>query len=152
MLNRLSQIHDHQSPPPHQQEPSDGIPTGPRPHNNDMVLLGLNSSIDKLKKTAHPIDALRGATLEQSDMRQEDIDRLRAAEPGPRLDVTDKHFVMALRIFLATSNTSHWQATYDAVRSAVIKCYPDDPFLSFHQMKQHVAEQLRVSGVVPMDL
>ena len=30
-------------------------------------------------------------------MRQDDIDRLRAAEPDPRLDVTDKHFIKAFR-------------------------------------------------------
>jgi hypothetical protein len=42
-----------------------------------------------------------------------------------------------------TTNTS--QATYNGVCSAMFKCYPDDPFASFDQMKQHV-EQL--SGVV----
>ena len=78
-------------------------------------------------------------------MRQEDIDRLRAAHPDPCFDVTDKHFIKALRIFLSTTNTS--QATYDGTRSAILNCYPDDPFLSFGQMRRRV-EQL--SGVVPI--
>ena len=78
-------------------------------------------------------------------MNQDDIDRLRAAESDPRLDVTDQHFVKSLHIFLSTTNTS--QATYDAIRSTLIDCYPDDVFLSFGQMKRRV-EQL--SGVVPI--
>jgi hypothetical protein len=107
----------------------------------------MNSPIDELKKTARFINALQNATLEQSNMRQEDIDRLRAAEPDPHLgsDITDRHFVKALRAFLSTTNAS--QATYDTFRSGMIECYPDDPFLSFRQVKRRV-EQL--SGVVPI--
>jgi len=78
-------------------------------------------------------------------MQQEDINRLRAADPDPRLDVTDKHFVKALRAFLSTTNTS--ESTYNAIRSSLLECYPDDPFLSFGQVKRRV-EQL--SGVVPI--
>jgi hypothetical protein len=107
--------------------------------------LGLNSPIDDLKKTTQFIDGLRAATLERSNMQQEDIDRLRAAEPDPRLDVMDKHFIKALRIFLSTTSAS--QATYNAIRSSMLECYPDDPFLSFWQMRKRV-EQL--SGVVPI--
>jgi hypothetical protein len=78
-------------------------------------------------------------------MQQDDIDRLRAAESDPRLNVTDKHFVKALCIFLSTTNAS--EATYNAIRSTLNECYPDDSFLSFGQMKRRV-EQL--SGVVPI--
>ena len=78
-------------------------------------------------------------------MRQEDIEHLRAAEPDPRLDVMDKHFIKSMRIFLSTTNSSC--ATYDALRSSLLDCYSDDPFLSFWQTKQRV-EQL--SGVVPV--
>jgi hypothetical protein len=46
---------------------------GTRPLNDD-VMLGLNSPIDDLKKTAQFIHALQGARLEQSNMEQEDID------------------------------------------------------------------------------
>lgn len=91
------------------------------------------------------IAALRDAKLEQSNMQQDDIERLRAAEPDPFLDITDRHFVKALRTFLSTTNSS--EATYNAIRSAMLLCYPDDPFLSFDQTKRRV-EQL--SGVVPI--
>jgi hypothetical protein len=138
---------DHRSPTPpgtRQHEPLEGISTGPRPRIDDLAL-GLNSPIDELKKTAHFIDALRGATLEQSNMQPEDIERLRAAEPDPRLDVMDNHFVKALNLFLSTTNAS--RTTYDNIRSGMMRCYPDDPFLSFWQVKRRV-EQL--SGVVPI--
>ena len=78
-------------------------------------------------------------------MQQEDIDRLRAADPDPRLDVMDKHFVKALRVFLSTTNTS--QATYNKIHSSMLVCYPDDPFLSFGQVKRRVEH---LSGVVPI--
>jgi hypothetical protein len=66
-------------------------------------------------------------------MEQEDINHLCAADPDPHLDVIDKHFVKALYVFLLTTNTL-W-ATYNAICSSLIKCYPDDPFLSYGQMK-----------------
>jgi len=137
-------VHQPESPPPHQQELSDAsnIPTGPRQLGNDTTL-GLNSPIDELKKTAHFIKALQSATLEESNMQQEDIDRLRAAELEPRIDMTDKHFVKALSIFLSMTNTS--QTTYNAICTALFWCYLGDPFLSFGQMKQRIK---KLSGVV----
>lgn len=107
--------------------------------------MGLSSPINELKKTAQFISALRGATLEQSNMQQNDIDRLRAADADPRLDIMDRHFIKALRVFLSTTNTS--QATYNSIRSSLVECYPDDPFLSYYQVRRRV-EQL--SGVVPI--
>jgi hypothetical protein len=58
-------------PGTHQQpeEPSEGISSGPRLCNNDLVL-GLSSPIDDLKKTAGFIDALRGATVLNGSLRQ----------------------------------------------------------------------------------
>ncbi|KAF8488771.1 hypothetical protein F5888DRAFT_1582418, partial [Russula emetica] len=101
--------------------------------------------IDELKKTAKFIHGLRGATLEQSNMQQDDIDRLRAAEPDPCLDIEDKHFIKSLRGFLSSTGAS--QATYNSWRALLLDCYPDDPFLLFVQMKKRV-EQL--SGIVPI--
>ena len=76
-------------------------------------------------------------------MQQDDIDRLHAAELDPHLDITDKHFVKALYIFLSMTNTS--QAIYNSICSTLNECYLNDSFLSFGQIKQRI-EQL--SGVV----
>jgi len=135
----------HTSPPLHQQDLlEDILPSGSR-SLDDEIHLGLNSTIDDLKKTAHFINALRGATLEESNMQQGDIDHLHAAEPDPCLDITDEHFDKAFGLFMSTTNTS--QANYNAIRSRMLKCYPNDPFLSFDQMKRHVQQ---LSGVVPI--
>jgi len=130
--------------PMHQQESLEDIPADPIPLSND-ISVGLRSTVDELRKTVHFINALHDATLKQSNMQQEDIDRLCAAKPDPCYDVMDKHFLKAFRVFLSTTNAS--QATYDGVRSSMLDCYPDYPFLSFGQMKRHV-EQL--SGTVPI--
>src|SRR5258708_13800640 len=127
----------------YEQEPSDGISTGPQPHDDDLVL-GLDSSINDLKKMACFIDTLQGATLEQSNMRQEDIDRLHMAEPDPCLDVVNRHFVKALRVFLSTTNAL--QTTYNAICSTLNDFYPDDPFRSFCQIQQFLD---KLTGMVP---
>jgi hypothetical protein len=135
----------HSPPLSEQERPEsdlDGTPTVPTTFD---PLLGLNSPINELKMTAQFINTLCSATLEESNMRWEDIEQLCAAEPDPLLDVTDKHFVKALRTFLLTTNSL--QATYNAIRSTMLVCYPDDPFLSFDQMKRHVKQ---LSGVVPI--
>ena len=130
--------------PPCQEEQSDAIPTDPGPLN-DILALGLDSPIYDLKKTAQFICTLQGATLEKSNMQQEDINCLCATDPDPRIDITDKHFEKALCAFLLTTNAS--QSTYNALCFLMIECYPEDPFLSFGQMRWHV-EQL--SGVIPI--
>ena len=78
-----------------------------------------------------------------SPSAHQDIDHLHATDPDPHLDVTDKHFVKALHVFLLTTNTS--QVTYNAIRSFLVECNPNDPFFSFGQMKCHVKQ---LSGVV----
>ena len=132
------------NPPQQQTEPSGGF-LGPR-SLDDNAVLGLNSPIDDLKKTAQFIHSLQGATLEHSNMRQDDIEQLHATDPDPCLNIAgDKHFIKLLRGFIST--TSAPQATYNDWRDLLLDCYPDDPFLSFDQMKRCV-EQL--SGVVPI--
>jgi len=101
--------------------------------------------MDELKKTRQFICGLQGATLEDSNMQQTDIDQLRAADLGPCLDTEDRHFIKSLRGFLSSTGAS--QAMYNDWCDLLLDCYPDDPFLSFDQMKRRV-EQL--SGIVPI--
>src|ERR1700733_13307776 len=58
------------------------------------------------------------------------------------ISISSRLFV-AIRAFVSATNAS--QTTYNSFRSTMIECYPDDPFLSFDQMRRRV-EQL--SGVV----
>lgn len=92
-------------------EPPDRILIGPRTLD-DEIALGLDSAVDGLQKTARFINALHGATLEQSNMQQEDIDRLHATEPNLCFNITEKHFLKALCTFLCMRKglLSRWYA------------------------------------------
>jgi hypothetical protein len=78
-------------------------------------------------------------------MREGDIERLREAPSHYPDEVSDKHFLKALRTFIATTNAS--EKTYNDVRAASQACYPDDPFLSFDQVKRKLE---MLTGVVPI--
>ncbi|KAF9463668.1 hypothetical protein BDZ94DRAFT_1321619 [Collybia nuda] len=106
---------------------------------------GLDSTINEIQRTAKFIKFLRAATLDNSCMSKEAVTRLRNPQPEPFLDTEDKHFQKALESFLAVTNAS--EETYNRNRRAMMRCYPDDPFLSFEQMKSRV-EQL--SGISPI--
>ena len=86
--------------------------------------------MDELKKTAQFIRGLQGATLEDSNMQPDDIDRLCTADPGPRLDTEDRHFIKSLWGFLSSTGAS--KATYNDWCDLLLDCYPDNPFLSFN--------------------
>ncbi|KAF8234295.1 hypothetical protein L208DRAFT_1040487, partial [Tricholoma matsutake] len=105
----------------------------------------LDAHIDELRITAQFIEGLQTATLENSNMHEEDIQRLRDPPSNFPEEITDRHFLKALRMFILTTNAS--EATYNGVWAASQACYPDDPFLSFDQVK-HKLEML--TGVVPI--
>ncbi|KAF5379709.1 hypothetical protein D9615_005670 [Tricholomella constricta] len=89
----------------------------PTPELEDTVTPGLDAKIDDVRITAEFIDALRTATLEKSNMRPEDIQRLRDAPSDLPDDINDRHFLKALRTFLATTNAS--QETYSGIKRKV---------------------------------
>lgn len=64
-----------------------------RSSDHDEPVLSLDLPIDELKTMAQFIQSLKGATLEGSNMCQDNIEHLCAAEPEPLLDVMDKNFV-----------------------------------------------------------
>ena len=61
------------------------------------------------------------------------------------IHISDKHLIKALQIFLALTNSS-WKH-YKQICKILMDTYPDDPFLSFDQIKQHIEW---ISGVVPL--
>ena len=65
-----------------------------------------------------------------------DIDHLRNPPISVSEILDDQHFVKAMKVFLATTNAS--EATYEGVRAAVMECYPEDPFLSYKQVRRRV--------------
>ncbi|KAJ7612738.1 hypothetical protein FB45DRAFT_722179, partial [Roridomyces roridus] len=94
------------------------------------------------------ITAIRDATLDNSDLDADCIDRLRNPIRAP-LDISDSKLRLSLDMFLATSDAS--QKTYEKVIQGIQKAYPpnldSEKLLSFYQIKKKVSE---LSGVVPL--
>jgi hypothetical protein len=72
------------------------------------------------------------------DSELEDIDRLRDPLISVLEILDDKHFVKAMKVFLATTNDSDSEAMYEDFRAAVMECHPEDPFLSYKQFRRRV--------------
>jgi hypothetical protein len=128
--------HNFRPPTPDDQEPESF--TG-------EITAGLDAKIEDLRITAEFIEGLRTATLEESNMRKDNIKCLREAPSQYPDEVLDKHFLKALRTFIATTNAL--EKTYIDVRAASQACYPGDPFLSFDQVKRKLE---LLTGVVPI--
>ena len=79
-------------------------------------VLGLDSHIPELKLTAEFIQLLQNARLENSNMDPEDIHLLLNPPTSVSEILDDKNFVKAMKVFLATTNSS--EATYESVRAA----------------------------------
>ena len=101
---------------------------------DDAVTAGLDSKISELRVTAEFIELLFSARLEDSNMDPDSIERLRNPPTTIPDEFNDKHFVKALKAFLAATNSS--EATYNSFCVGIMECYPDDPFLSFNQVQR----------------
>jgi hypothetical protein len=102
--------------------------------------------IPALQITMNNIQALKNATLEESGMAPDDIDRLRDPQPAfCSLDMSDTHLIKSLRHFIYSTDTS--RDHYETIRKVNMAAYPDDEFLSFNQAKQTLK---KLSGVVPI--
>ncbi|THV07001.1 hypothetical protein K435DRAFT_617997, partial [Dendrothele bispora CBS 962.96] len=101
--------------------------------------------IEDLRTTGRFIDALKNATLEKSGMEQEDIDRLRRAEPNSDTLIYDKHFQKSLKVFNVLDRLS--REAFDEIRQIFLEVYPDDPFYSHFQIKHRLKA---ISGIVPI--
>ena len=69
-------------------------------------------------------------------MDPNNIERLQNPPTTIPDEFNDKHFVKALKGFLAVTNAS--KATYNNFHAGIMECYPDDPFLSFGQVQRHI--------------
>ena len=119
-------------PDPLEQEPTDDSP-------------GVAIRLPNLQATQGFIDALRAASLENSAMKQEDIESIR--DPGPVLDLKDPSpLLRSLRHFINNSGSS--RAHYESIREIELLNNPSDVFMTFDQVKRRL---LWLSGVVPLE-
>ena len=89
------------------------------------------------------IEHIKNASLEDY-LDKEAIYRLRNP-PEHELTLDDPDDRYSIDVFLAVTTAS--EATYDAIRLATLRQYPDSGILTYHKVKQLVAE---LSGVVPI--
>ena len=90
------------------------------------------------------VDALKAASLDDGDLDEEVLHRLRQplAEPA---DASDPDFRLSLDLFLSTTTAS--EDTYNKSRAGILRRHPDDEVLSYTRIKSKIAE---LSGVSPM--
>ena len=86
------------------------------PHPNEEI--GMTSCMPDLRTTAAFIHGIKTATLENSNMHKNDIERLREAPRDFPFDVKDPYFLFSLRSFFAVTNAS--EETYNSFRAAAI--------------------------------
>jgi hypothetical protein len=86
--------------------------------------------IPSLLVTTKNIQKLKDATLEQTGMGSEDLDRLRNAGAAHyTLDMLDTHLVKVLRHFIYSTDTSCHH--YETIQKIDMVAYPGNNFLSF---------------------
>ena len=98
--------------------------------------------IDDLKTACEFIDGLHNASLDDENLPEDVLARLRHPLEHP-LDIDNPDIRLSVELFLSIGNAS--QDTYTSARAAVLRRHPNDPILSFDQVKRKVAE---LSGVI----
>ena len=157
-----SEVGSHQAPDPGCQEldrnePAEGEGNGDVGIGQDEGECGVDGPInlEELSDLAHNeeikiamdfIRALEAASLDDEGMRLEPeaLERLRNPPQRPT-DILSPDLRLALDLFIAVGNSS--QETYNAVRSAIVRRYPENELLSYAQIKTRIAE---LSGITPI--
>jgi hypothetical protein len=117
------------------------------PHDFTFDVLSELVQLDDIKKTMEFIRALQTASLDDEATRldSECLDRLRNP-PQESIDISDPDLRLALDNYLAVGNAS--QETYNAVRTAILRCYPENKLLSYDQIKRRVTQMSGVTSLI----
>ncbi|KAH9050331.1 hypothetical protein EDB87DRAFT_1696966 [Lactarius vividus] len=112
-------------------------------HNEEHAPVAIH--MPDLQTTQEFIDLLRSSVLEDTGMLAEDVESLQNPEPGYEF-VDSSPLLRSLRHFInnATASRSH----YDRIQVIERLHRPDDPIMSFDQVKRRVHW---LSGVVPIE-
>ncbi len=88
---------------------------------------------------------LKNASLDNGKLDPDTLSRLRNPAQEP-LAIEDEDVLFAIKLFFSTSDAS--QEVYTKSRKAVLERHPDDPILSYYQIKKKVE---RLSGVIILE-
>jgi hypothetical protein len=102
--------------------------------------------IDDIKIAMEFVRGLESATLDDKEMHldSEALERLRNP-PQYQIEVPSSDLRLAVDLYLAVENAS--QDTYNAVRTAILRRYPESELLSYAQTKNKIAQ---MSGITPL--
>ncbi len=103
------------------------------------------ANLEHLQLALMFIKDLQNANLDNGKLDPETLHRLRNPTQQP-LAIDDEDLLLAIRLFFATSNAS--QEVYNSSRIAILLRHPDDPILTYYQIKKKVQE---LSGVIIME-
>ena len=116
----------------------------PEPGNNDAPPPPV-SRIEDVRTSQAFVQCLKKATLDNSGLEEEDIERLRIPTAIP-LDLLDNRYLrLSINVFLACTNAS--KDRYKSVCAAILRCDPDSKMLSYNQVKHRIKQ---MTGVVPL--
>lgn len=116
----------------------------PLPIDIDLQELSDIARLKDMKLAMEFIQALQEASLDDSKLDKDIIERLRNPPTYPA-DVGNLDLQLGLRLFLAMVNSS--QETYASSREAIMIRHPDDQEPSFDQIKRSITD---ITGVVPI--
>lgn len=91
----------------------------------------INVTLEDMKHSLEFIRLLQNATLDKSNLPPEVIERIRDP-PNTSLNIEDADILFWIEIYIAVGNAS--EETYNAVRAAVIRRYPDMNALSLYKV------------------
>lgn len=99
---------------------------------------------DELKISLAFYRALQDANLENGDLDEDEVNRLR--NPVQHVDeIDDKDVLLSLKLFLSTTRASN--QVYADVRTSMQEVYPEHEILSLDKIKKKIAE---LTGVTPI--
>lgn len=134
----------------------EGDPPNPDPSYPDNAANGLGSGLeeqinfeprlDDIKIALKFADGIKEASLESKiePLDEKIIEQIRNP-PTHILSIDNLDHCLSLDIFLSVGNAS--EASYNSIRSALLRRYPESEILTYYKVKQLVAN---LSGIVPI--
>lgn len=143
--------HGCQEPDPDEPVPDEGgVPYFGTPsvtRSIDVHELSDLIQIDDIKTSMEFVRGLESATLDDQEMRlgSEALERLRDP-PQHQLETPSPDLRLAVDLYLAVGNAS--QETYNVIRTAIQRRYPESELLSYGQIKNKVAQMSGITDLV----
>ena len=107
--------------------------------------IGEESLVEDIRISQAFIDKLRDASLDNSGLSEEVLERLQNPIEGPP-DIDDPDIRLAIRFWIESLEVG--QDNYHKSRDAVLERHPDDPIPTYHQIQRIIVDQTGVGSIV----